>query len=73
MMSDLMSRKVLLSTSLVRNITLCHIKIEMRSLFGQFEMCFIFVEQINVMFMQPLYEAVILFDCIINQNTINQV
>ena len=31
-----------------------------------FEMCFIFVSQINVIFMKPLYEANILCDCIIN-------
>ena len=30
-------------------------------------MCFVFVEQINVIFMRPLYEAVILCDCIINE------
>ena len=30
------------------------------------EMCFIFVTQINVIFMRPLYEA--LCDCIINRN-----
>ena len=30
------------------------------------EMCFMFVAQINVIFMRPLYEAVILCDCIIN-------
>ena len=29
------------------------------------EMCFIFVGQINVIFMRPLYEANILCDCII--------
>ena len=29
------------------------------------EMCFMFVTQINVIFMRPLYEAVILCDCII--------
>ena len=29
---------------------------------------FIFVEQINVIFTRPLYEAVILCDCIINRN-----
>ena len=33
------------------------------------EMCFIFVEQIIVIFMRPLYEAVILSDCIINVDT----
>ena len=31
------------------------------------EMCFMFVAQINVIFMRPLYEAVILRDCIINK------
>ena len=31
------------------------------------EMCFIFVEQINIIVMRPLYEAVILCDCIINE------
>ena len=31
------------------------------------EMCFIFVAQINVIFTIPLYEAVILSDCIINR------
>ena len=30
------------------------------------EMCFMFAAQINVIFMRPLYEAVILCDCIIN-------
>ena len=30
------------------------------------EMCFIFVAQINVIFMRPLYEA--LCDCTINRN-----
>ena len=30
------------------------------------EVCFIFVAQINVIFMRPLYEANILCDCIIN-------
>ena len=30
------------------------------------EMCFSFVEHIKVIFMRPVYEAVILFDCIIN-------
>ena len=29
-------------------------------------MCFIFVAPINVIFMRPLYEADIQFDCIIN-------
>ena len=29
-------------------------------------MCFIFVTQINVIFMRPLYETNILCDCIIN-------
>ena len=29
------------------------------------EMCFIFVEQINVIFMRLLYDAVILCDCIV--------
>ena len=29
------------------------------------EMCFMFVAQINIIFMRPLSEAVILFDCII--------
>ena len=29
------------------------------------EMCFIFVAQINIIFMGPLYEAVILCDCMI--------
>ena len=30
------------------------------------EMYFIFIDQINVIFLRPLYEAVILCDCIIN-------
>ena len=29
------------------------------------EMCFIFVEQLNVILMRPIYEAVIMCDCII--------
>ena len=58
------SRNVLLLTSLAREITLRSMKIEMRSLFGQ--LYFMFVAQINVMFMQPLYKANILCDCIIN-------
>ena len=33
-------------------------------------MCFIFVAQINVICMRPLYEAVILCDCIINLNNL---
>ena len=33
------------------------------------EMCFMFVAQINIIFMRPLYEAVILCDCIIKSRT----
>ena len=33
-------------------------------------MCFIFVEQINAFFMQLLYEAVILSDCIIKEHVV---
>ena len=36
-------------------------------LFLSVEMCFIFVAQINVIFMRPLYEANILCDCIIKR------
>ena len=35
-------------------------------------MYFIFHDQINVIFMRPLYKAVILCDCIINANNILQ-
>ena len=31
------------------------------------EMCFMFVAKINVIFIRPLYEAVILYDCIIKE------
>ena len=34
------------------------------------EMCFILVAQINVIFMWPLYEAAILFNCIIKYFTL---
>ena len=30
------------------------------------DMCFIFIKQINLIFMQPIYKAVILCDCIIS-------
>ena len=42
-------------------------KSEKRSLFGQLTSPIIYLEQINVIFMQPLYEAVILCGCIINR------
>ena len=33
-------------------------------------MCFMFVDQINVIFMRPLYEAVIFCDCIIKDDNV---
>ena len=36
------------------------------------EMCFIFVEQINVIFIRPLSEAIISCDCIINVHNFMQ-
>ena len=36
------------------------------------EMYFMFIAQINVIFMRPLYEAVILCDCIINYSTFDE-
>ena len=50
-------------TLLARYITLHYIKIEIRSLFGQL-ICALFL-QINGISIGPLYEAVILCDCII--------
>ena len=55
------SHNILFMMSLARYITLHYIKIFIWSV----EMCFIFVQQINIIFMWPLYKAIILCDCII--------
>ena len=53
--------------SFARYVTLCETKIAIRFIWSV-EICFIFLDQINVIFMCPLYEAVILCDCIIKMD-----